>query len=96
MESVQAPCRIAMQTKTRCPKCQRPVSIKTLKYTHTCGRTWDVEERVREEERKAHAKHAKHAKYAGLIAQINQTAGGPPGKAYVEMSLGKVLVPDIP
>ena len=60
--SVQAPCRIAMQTKTRCPKCQRPVSIKTLKYTHTCGRTWDVEERVREEERKAHAKHAKHAK----------------------------------
>ena len=51
---------------------------------------------MREEERKAHAKHAKHAKYAGLIAQINQTAGGPPGKAHVEMSLGKVLVPDIP
>ncbi len=59
---------------------------------------------MREEEGKAISRvqsrvisrdHAR-SKYAGLIAQINQTTGCPPGKAYVEMSLGKVLVPDIP
>ena len=73
-----SPCRIAMQTKTKCPKCHRPVSIKTLKYTHVCGRTWDVAERVREEEHKA---HAKHTKYANLMSQINELTGSPPWKA---------------
>ena len=52
-----APCRAALQAKTQCPKCHRPVSIKTLRYTHICGRTWDVAERTREEEGKAQAKH---------------------------------------
>ena len=94
MESYEeSPCRIAMQTKTRCPKCHRPVSINTLKYTHVCGRTWDVEERAREEERKA---NAKHTKYSSLLAQINQSTRSPPGKPYIEMSFGKVGVPHIP
>ena len=91
MESYEEPpCRIVLQTKTRCPKCQKSVTIKTLKYTHVCGRT--VEERVHEEERKAQAKH----KYGSLLSQINQITGSPPRKPHVEMSFGKVGVPRIP
>ena len=52
---MDAPCRLALRTKTACPQCYRPLPIKTLKYTHICGRTWDVVERAHEEERKAHA-----------------------------------------
>ena len=91
MESYEEPpCRIVLQTKTRCPKCQKSVTIKTLKYTHVCGRT--VEERVHEEERKAQAKH----KYGSLLSQINQITGSPSRKSYIEMSFGKVGVPHIP
>ena len=68
---MKAPCRAALQSKTQCPKCHRPVSIKTLRYTHICGRTWDVAERTREEESKAQAKHTPKSKYADLLAQIN-------------------------
>ena len=68
---MMAPCRAALQAKTQCPKCHRPVSIKTLRYTHICGRTWDVAERTREEESKAQAKHTPNSKYADLLAQIN-------------------------
>ena len=66
-----APCRAALQAKTQCPRCHRPVSIKTLRYTHICGRTLDVAERTREEEGKAQAKHTPKSKYADLLAQIN-------------------------
>ena len=91
MESYEEPpCRIVLQTKTRCPKCQKSVTIKILKYTHVCGRT--VGERVHEEERKAQAKH----KYGSLLSQINQITGSPPRKPHVEMSFGKVGVPHIP
>ena len=91
-----APCRAALQAKTQCPKCHRPVSIKTLRYTHICGRTWDVAERTREEESKAQAKHTPKSKYADLFAQINEIAGCPAGEAYVEVPLRKVYVPDVP
>ena len=96
----ELPCRIVMQTKTRCPKCNRSITIKTLKYTHVCGRT--VEERVHEEERKAQAKH-KYGNlvlpardYRSLLSQINQTTGSSSRKSYVEMSFGKVRMPYIP
>ena len=79
-------CRRVLQTKTRCPKCHRSLTIKTLKYTHACGRT--IEERIYEEERKAQAKH--------LPSQINQITRSSPGEPYVEMSFGKVHVLDIP
>ena len=69
---MKAPCRAALQSKTQCPKCHCPVSIKTLRYTHVCGRTWDVPERAREEERKTHAKCTPpKSRYADLLAQIN-------------------------
>ena len=69
---MKAPCRAALQSKTQCPKCHRPASIKTSRYTHVCGRAWDVAERAREEERKTHAKHAPpSSKYADLLGQIN-------------------------
>ena len=68
---MKAPRRAALQSKTQCPKCHRPVSIKTLRYTHVCGRTWDVTERAREEERKAQAKRTPKSKYADLLTQIN-------------------------
>ncbi len=48
-----APCRLALKVKMSCPKCRRPMNIKTLKYSHVCGRTWDVAERAAEEEHKA-------------------------------------------
>ena len=48
-----APCRLALKAKMSCPKCRRPMNIKTLKYSHVCGRTWDVAERAAEEEHKA-------------------------------------------
>jgi len=72
-----APCRLALKSKTSCPECCRPMSIKTLKYQHKCGRTWDVAQRAAEEERKAYAHRAdlrtaeaQKPKYANLIAQI--------------------------
>ena len=77
------PCRAALKVKTTCPKCQRPMSIKSLKYQHQCGRSWDVAVRAAEEERKAHeavqartpAPEARvaettRARYANLVAQI--------------------------
>ena len=48
-----APCRLALKVKMPCPKRRRPMNIKTLKYSHVCGRTWDVAERAAEEEHKA-------------------------------------------
>ena len=94
---MKAPCRAALQSKTQCPKCHRPVSIKTLRYTHVCGRTWDVAERAREEEQKAQAKCAPpKSKYADLLVQINYTARGSAGEADIEMPLRKVYVPDVP
>ena len=48
-----APRRSALKVKMSCPKCCRPMSIKTLKYSHVCGRTWDVAERAAEEEHRA-------------------------------------------
>ena len=47
-----APCRLALKVKMSCPKCRRPMNFKTLKYSHVCGRTWDVAERAAEEEHK--------------------------------------------
>ena len=60
------------------------MSIKTLKYQHKCGKTWDTALRAAEEERKAFAQrkqtHSGYArvtaeaepkpKYASLLAQI--------------------------
>ena len=71
-----APCRLALKAKTSCPDCCRPMSIKTLKYQHKCGRTWDVALRAAEEEKKAHAQRKTpnvtepKYKYASLLAQI--------------------------
>jgi hypothetical protein len=48
-----APCHLALKVKMPCPKCRRPMNIKTLKYSHVCGRTGDVAERAAEEEHKA-------------------------------------------
>ena len=68
-----APCRLALKAKTSCPDCCRPMSIKTFKYQHKCGRTWDVALRAAEEEKKTHAQRKatepKH-KYASLLVQI--------------------------
>ena len=72
-----APCRLALKTKTSCPSCCRPMSIKTLKYQHVCGRTWDVAKRAAEEEHKARSQMTSMAerdlpkpKYSALLAQI--------------------------
>ena len=35
--------------------CKRVVNIKTLRYTHTCRRSWDIAERAKEQQIAAHA-----------------------------------------
>ena len=81
-----APCRSALKVKMSCPKCCRPMNIKTLKYSHVCGRTWDIAERAAEEEHKAHSQFVESLareqrsrvaepdlpkpRYSNLLAQI--------------------------
>ena len=81
-----APCRLALKVKMSCPKCCRPMNIKTLKYSHVCGRTWNVAERAAEEEHKARSEFVESLasercsrvaepglpkpKYSNLLAQI--------------------------
>ena len=71
-----APCRLALKAKTSCPKCCRPMSIKTLKYQHVCGRAWDVAKRAEEEAIKARAQAATDGREekpmcATLVVQVD-------------------------
>ena len=38
---------------TSCPMCGRSVQLKTLKYTHKCGRSFDVAKRAQEQQKSA-------------------------------------------
>jgi hypothetical protein len=49
------PCRAAERYVTACPVCAREVTIKTLRYSHVCGRSFDEAARATEQQAAAHA-----------------------------------------
>jgi hypothetical protein len=51
----EAPCRAAARIKTECPQRGRRMSVKTLRYTHVCGRSFDVLQRALEQKKLADA-----------------------------------------
>ena len=51
----EAPCRAAARIKTERPQCGRRMSVKTLRYTHVCGRSFDVLQRALEQKKLADA-----------------------------------------
>jgi len=50
-EEYQPPCRQAARYLTQCPLCGRRVQLKTLKYSHRCGRSFDPAKRALEQQR---------------------------------------------
>ncbi len=44
------PCRLAEVFITTCPRCGREMRLKTLRYTHKCGRSFDPVQRAREQQ----------------------------------------------
>ena len=48
------PCRLAGFYKAPCPMCSRQLSLKALRYTHVCGRSFDPAQRAREQQILAH------------------------------------------
>ncbi len=49
------PCRAAESYIVSCPRCGRSMKLKTLRYTHVCRRTFDVQERASEQQIAAEA-----------------------------------------
>ena len=64
-EDYQPPCRQAERYLTQCPMCGRNMQLKTLRYSHVCGRSFDPTKRALEQQRlaiaalKARLAHAK-------------------------------------
>ncbi len=44
------PCRQAEVAITACPRCGREMRLKTLRYKHKCGRSFDPRQRAREQQ----------------------------------------------
>ena len=44
------PCRQAEVFITACPLCRKEMRVKTLMYSHKCGRSFDPAERAREQQ----------------------------------------------
>ncbi len=49
-ETPQPPCRVAQQYIVACPRCGRRVRLKTLKYSHVCGRSFNIIDRANEQQ----------------------------------------------
>ena len=50
-EEYQPPCREAARYVVACPYCGRRVQLKTLRYSHRCGRTFDPMKRALEQQK---------------------------------------------
>jgi hypothetical protein len=50
----EPPCRAAARYVTKCPVCARKVTIKTPRYSHVCGRSFDKRARAAEQQAAAH------------------------------------------
>jgi len=51
--STEPPCREAGRYLVYCPECGRRLQIKTLRYSHICGRSFDPGERAEEQKKAA-------------------------------------------
>ena len=49
----EPPCREAARHTTACPNCGRRVQLKTLRYSHVCGRNFDPLKRAAEQKKVA-------------------------------------------
>ena len=50
-EDVQPPpCRAAELYLVQCPQCGRRMRLKTLRYSHVCGRSFNILERANEQQ----------------------------------------------
>ncbi len=49
-EEYEPPCRVAARYLTNCPRCDRRISIKALRYAHVCNRTFRSNERALEQQ----------------------------------------------
>ena len=76
------PCRVAAKYLTNCPQCGRRVSIRTLRYTHLCGRTFRADERALEQQEVA------DAKFLLRIAAAKQVASHTGGTKSAMLSAG--------
>jgi len=61
-EFYEPPCRVAGRFLVRCPVCSKKVQVRTLRYSHVCGRTFNPQERALEQKKAAEA--AVHARVA--------------------------------
>ena len=52
-QGYQPPCRQAERYIVSCPMCGRRVQLKTLHYSHVCGRSFDPTKRALEQQRLA-------------------------------------------
>ncbi len=55
-EEYEPPCRVAARYLTNCPRCDKRISIKALRYTHVCNRTFRSNERALEQQEVAKTK----------------------------------------
>ena len=55
-EEYEPPCRVAARYLTNCPRCDRRISIKALRYAHVCNRTFRSNERALEQQEVAKTK----------------------------------------
>ena len=54
-EIIQPPCRAAELYLVQCPHCGRGMRLKTLRYSHVCGRSFNIPERANEQQIAAEA-----------------------------------------
>ena len=52
---MEPPCREAARHVVACPICGRRLQIKTLRYSHVCGRSFNALERAAEQKKAAEA-----------------------------------------
>ena len=63
-EEYLPPCREANFFIAPCPRCGRQLRLKTLRYSHVCGRSFNIEQRA--EEHQAAAEKALNARMRAL------------------------------
>ena len=66
-EYYEAPCRRAARYIVACPQCGRRITIKCLRYSHKCGRSFCADKRAAEQ--KLIAERAFHARMAPTLAE---------------------------
>mgnify|MGYP000288011273 CR=1 FL=1 len=79
-EIIQPPCRAAELYLVQCPHCGRRMRLKTLRYSHVCGRSFFIQDRADEQHIAAEAAiNARMLKLEQTATQrVQHTAGVAP------------------